>query len=260
MTETLRGAARLLVVDDNKVNRLLLARNLESMGHHVAMAENGRLALAALRQGGCDLVLLDIEMPEMDGFQVLEQIRGDLQLRDVPVLVTSSVEGLENVNAKIKLEELVLAPDHGRGDGPIALAEEDTAAGLGRLARAHHGDHPRRRGHPLDQRLDPATAVLETMQARLDHPGVVEDQQVARLQQAFDVGKREVFETVGQHPQQARVGAIGERVLGNQLGRQIEIEIGKFEFVHGLTGQKRDKPRLPAARHRQSDSAKTSLD
>ena len=103
MTETLRGAARLLVVDDNKVNRLLLSRSLESMGHRVAMAENGRVALAALRKDGYDLVLLDIEMPEMDGFQVLEQIRGDLQLRDVPVLVTSSVEGLENVVRCVEL-------------------------------------------------------------------------------------------------------------------------------------------------------------
>jgi len=103
VTETLRGAARLLVVDDNKVNRLLLSRSLESMGHRVAMAENGRVALATLRQDGYDLVLLDIEMPEMDGFQVLEQIRGDLQLRDVPVLVTSSVEGLDNVVRCIEL-------------------------------------------------------------------------------------------------------------------------------------------------------------
>jgi len=103
VTEILRGAARLLVVDDNKVNRLLLARSLESMGHRVAMAENGRVALATLRQDGYDLVLLDIEMPEMDGFQVLEQIRGDLQLRDVPVLVTSSVEGLDNVVRCVEL-------------------------------------------------------------------------------------------------------------------------------------------------------------
>ena len=103
MPEIARGTAQLLVVDDNKVNRLLLSRNLELMGHRVTMAENGRVALATLRHGGCDLVLLDIEMPEMDGFQVLEQIRGDLQLRDVPVLVTSSVEGLYNVVRCIEL-------------------------------------------------------------------------------------------------------------------------------------------------------------
>jgi len=97
------ASARLLVVDDNKVNRLLLARNLELMGHSVVAAENGRVALEKLRRDPCDLVLLDIEMPEMDGFQVLEQIRGDLALRDVPVIVTSSLEGLDNVVRCIEL-------------------------------------------------------------------------------------------------------------------------------------------------------------
>jgi adenylate cyclase len=97
------GGATLLLVDDNKVNRLLLARNLELLGHRVRTAENGRVALETLRREPCDLVLLDIEMPEMDGFQVLEQIRGDLALRDVPVIVTSSLEGLDNVVRCIEL-------------------------------------------------------------------------------------------------------------------------------------------------------------
>ena len=91
------GRARLLVVDDNKVNRLLLTRNLELQGHQVATAENGRVALDMLRAEPFDLLLLDIEMPEMNGFQVLEQMSRDLQLREVPVIVTSSLEGLDNV-------------------------------------------------------------------------------------------------------------------------------------------------------------------
>ncbi len=62
-----RGA-RMLVVDDNKVNRLLLARSLELQGHRVALAENGRIALDMLRRESFDLLLLDIEMPEMNGF------------------------------------------------------------------------------------------------------------------------------------------------------------------------------------------------
>ena len=103
MAESTRGGARLLVVDDNKVNRLLLGRNLELLGHRVAMAENGRVALEMLRREPFDLVLLDIEMPELDGFQVLEQIRNDLQLRDVPVIVTSSLEGVDNVVRCIEL-------------------------------------------------------------------------------------------------------------------------------------------------------------
>jgi adenylate cyclase len=96
-------AARLLVVDDNKVNRLLLARSLELQGHSVALAENGRIALEMLRREPFDLLLLDIEMPEMDGLQVLEQLEADRQLRDIPVIVTSVVEGLDSVVRCIEL-------------------------------------------------------------------------------------------------------------------------------------------------------------
>jgi adenylate cyclase len=103
MADAVPGGARLLVVDDNKVNRLLLTRNLELQGHRVARAENGRVALEMLRREPFDLLLLDIEMPEMDGFQVLEQLTGDLQLRDLPVIVTSSLEGIDNVVRCIEL-------------------------------------------------------------------------------------------------------------------------------------------------------------
>ena len=103
MREVGTGGARLLVVDDNKVNRLLLTRNLELMGHRVATAENGRMALDMLRREPFDLMLLDLEMPEMNGFEVLEQLGRDLALRDVPVVVTSSLEGLDNVVRSIEL-------------------------------------------------------------------------------------------------------------------------------------------------------------
>src|SRR5690349_479492 len=103
MRELRSGPGRLLVVDDNKVNRLLLTRNLELQGHSVASAENGRVALEMLRREAFDLLLLDMEMPEMDGFQVLEQLAGDRQLRDLPVIVTSSLEGVENVVRCIEL-------------------------------------------------------------------------------------------------------------------------------------------------------------
>src|SRR5260370_36506049 len=103
MLEQRSASDRLLVVDDNKVNRLLLTRSLELQGHSVASAENGRVALEMLRRGGFDLVLLDMEMPEMDGFQVLEQLVNDLQLRDLPVIATSSLEGIPNGGRCIRL-------------------------------------------------------------------------------------------------------------------------------------------------------------
>ena len=95
--------ARLLVADDNKVNRLLLTRSLELQGHRVACAENGRVALEMLRREPFDLLLLDMEMPELTGFEVLEQMAGDARLNDLPVIVTSSLEGVAHVVRCIEL-------------------------------------------------------------------------------------------------------------------------------------------------------------
>lgn len=97
------GGARLLVVDDNKVNRLLLIRTLEMQGHSAVGAENGRVALEMLEHERFDLVLLDINMPEMDGFQVLERLLASSTLRDLPVIVTSGVEGMDSVVRCIEL-------------------------------------------------------------------------------------------------------------------------------------------------------------
>lgn len=87
----------LLVVDDNKMNRLLLGRNLEQQGHKVAFAENGRRALEMMRAQAYDVLLLDIEMPEMDGFQVLAEMSADAELHNLPVIMISSVEEIDSV-------------------------------------------------------------------------------------------------------------------------------------------------------------------
>lgn len=94
---------KLLVVDDNKVNRILLSRGLESHGHKVETAENGRQALEMLKRGSYDLVLLDIEMPEMNGYQVLEACLQDNELRNLPIIMTSS---LDEINSIVKCVEL----------------------------------------------------------------------------------------------------------------------------------------------------------
>jgi adenylate cyclase len=87
----------LLVVDDNKVNRLLLGRGLEQEGHKVTFAENGRQALDAMHSRSFDLVLLDIEMPELNGYQVLEQMTTDMELRNTPVIMTSALDEVDSV-------------------------------------------------------------------------------------------------------------------------------------------------------------------
>ncbi len=93
----------LLVVDDNKVNRILLSRSLEQQGHVVETAENGKAGLEKLRAQPFDLVLLDIEMPEMDGYQVLEACLNDTELRNIPIIMTSSMDELDSVVKCIEL-------------------------------------------------------------------------------------------------------------------------------------------------------------
>ncbi|MFH7040887.1 adenylate/guanylate cyclase domain-containing protein [Paucibacter sp. JuS9] len=103
MADTGAHPAQILLVEDNRVNRLLLARLVEQLGHSVNTAEDGLQALAALRGKRFDLLLLDIEMPGMNGFQVLEQLTADPDLRELPVIVTSGLDGLANVVRCIEL-------------------------------------------------------------------------------------------------------------------------------------------------------------
>ncbi len=88
---------RILVVDDNRLNRLKLSHGLEQQGHIVAVAENGQQALEMIRAHSFDLVLLDIIMPEMDGYQVLERMKSDNTSRDIPVIVISAVDEMDSI-------------------------------------------------------------------------------------------------------------------------------------------------------------------
>jgi class 3 adenylate cyclase/CheY-like chemotaxis protein len=95
--------ATVLVVDDNANNRDMLSRRIERLGHAVALAVNGREALAMMAAQPFDLVLLDIMMPEMNGYQVLEYLREDHQLRHIPVIVISAIDDIESIVRCIEL-------------------------------------------------------------------------------------------------------------------------------------------------------------
>jgi two-component system cell cycle response regulator len=93
----------ILVVDDHRTTRLKLCLGLKQQGHTVGEAENGMQALEKIRTETFDLVLLDIMMPEMDGYQVLEQMKENKLLRDLPVIVISAMDDLESVVKGIEL-------------------------------------------------------------------------------------------------------------------------------------------------------------
>jgi adenylate cyclase len=93
----------ILVVDDNEDNRDMLARRLRRQHYEVRTAAGGRAALAELAAATIDLVLLDVMMPDLDGYAVLQQIKGDPALRDIPVLMISALDELDSVVRCIQL-------------------------------------------------------------------------------------------------------------------------------------------------------------
>ena len=92
-----KPASHLLVVDDNKGNRDMLSRRLRHEGYAVETAEHGRKALEVIKSQPIDLVLLDVMMPEMNGYEVLEQLKADRNRRDIPVIMISALDEIESV-------------------------------------------------------------------------------------------------------------------------------------------------------------------
>lgn len=78
---------KILVADDDNIFRTLVSEVLSEAGYEVSAHENGLLAWEALQDSGADMAVLDINMPEMDGLQLLGNIRSDERFRDMPILL-----------------------------------------------------------------------------------------------------------------------------------------------------------------------------
>jgi sigma-B regulation protein RsbU (phosphoserine phosphatase) len=95
--------ATILVVDDNAENRDMLTRRLRREGYGIRVADGGEAALAAMAEAPVDLVLLDIMMPDLDGYAVLGRMKSDPRLRHVPVIMISALDNLASVIRCIQL-------------------------------------------------------------------------------------------------------------------------------------------------------------
>lgn len=95
--------ASILVVDDDPVNRSMLTASLQASGHQVTTAEGGSQALDLVRAEGFDVILLDVLMPRMDGYQVLERLKEDPRLRHIPVVMVTALDDVESAVRCIEL-------------------------------------------------------------------------------------------------------------------------------------------------------------
>ncbi|MBU3914505.1 hybrid sensor histidine kinase/response regulator [bacterium] len=93
----------ILIVDDEKLNRVLLSTNLVEAGYDTIMADTGKQALGIIKAEEPDVILLDLIMPEMDGFEVLEHLKMDTKLRNIPVIIVSAANEMEDVVKCIEL-------------------------------------------------------------------------------------------------------------------------------------------------------------
>jgi phosphoserine phosphatase RsbU/P len=94
---TVGPGTRILLVEDNELSRDMLSRRLEREGHVVSTASGGRQALEILRHHPFDLILLDLMMPDVNGFEVLEHVKSDPGLRDTPVIMLSALDEIDSV-------------------------------------------------------------------------------------------------------------------------------------------------------------------
>jgi DNA-binding response OmpR family regulator len=167
------AAARVLVVDDQALNRSLLARRVEQMGHRVSSVASGEEALARLRAEPHDLVLLDIQMPGLDGFSVLRAIRAEERLADIAVIMVSAHSDSSTIGRGYELgaDDYVTKPYSSielKARMTISLsvlaarrADSEYRARLGALAKegadlGFHSNLPRPAGVPGDAGREPS--------------------------------------------------------------------------------------------------------
>ncbi len=137
---------RLLIVDDEAANRDLLRRQLEREGHRVQEAENGMQTLQQLETGVFDLMLLDVMMPKMDGYEVLARLKRNPALRDLPVIMISALDETESVVRCIEMgaEDFLTKPFD-----PVLLKARIGAS----LDKKRLGDQERARTAELERAL-----------------------------------------------------------------------------------------------------------
>lgn len=129
------GDFSILLVDDNPENRDMLSRRLERQGYRITLAEDGYQALSQMQRASYDLVLLDVMMPGINGFEVLAQLRKTHSPTDLAVvMVTAKGESQDVVQAlQLGANDYITKPV----DFPVALARIQTQLGLLAAARRH---------------------------------------------------------------------------------------------------------------------------
>ncbi len=153
----------ILVVDDNAANREMLSRRLAREGHRVQVVANGPEALTLLHRQPIDLVLLDVLMPQMSGYEVLQRLTADEELRAIPVVMISALDEMDSVVRCIELGAQDYLP---KPFDPVLLRARIGACLEKKRLRDREAIHLKELGEwnqKLEQRVREQVALLERL-------------------------------------------------------------------------------------------------
>jgi class 3 adenylate cyclase len=185
--------ASILVAEDDAVARATLVKSLEHEGHRVTTAANGRQALEFLGAGPFDAVLLDILMPELDGFEVLTRMKADPALRHVPVIMVTSVDDVASAVRCIEMG----ADDYLTKPFDAVLLRARLTGGLTKKRlhdlEARHLEEVSALNHRLEARIEEQMAeLIRTGELRRFLPAQVADEVLAGQLGSDALGRRKV--------------------------------------------------------------------
>ncbi len=252
MTGSVSKTSAILVVDDNEMNRDVISRRLQHKKYKVETAENGYVALEMLAKGGFDLVILDVMMPGLSGYDVLKKLREEASMGDLPVIMATARDASEDIVQALSLgaNDYVTKPL----DFAVLLARVKTQLqlkqALEELREAHQKiQDAQRRIAALEERAPEAVqdipawanAAATNLADALGTPRVgvflIEDSELVVLVKA-DVPRPSVsglFRAANRHRPETLendagpatvvpiVGMTGELFGGISIGRSIEV-------------------------------------
>jgi signal transduction histidine kinase len=188
-----------LVVDDDRISCIVLCNQLEMEGYTVVAADHGRRAIELLCAKSFDLVLLDLLMPEMDGFQVLEYMKADDALRHIPVIVISALDEMGSVVRSIQMG----ATDHlSKPCDPFLLRARINASLAAKRLHDHDAEYRRQVAY-----LTKAASDLEagSFQPQYLDPVAARADALGQLARVFQRMANEVFAREHHLQQQSQI-------------------------------------------------------
>lgn len=240
-----------LIVEDDRINRLLLTRHVERLGRRVLVADNGLQALETLGREPCDLILLDVMMPEMDGRQLLRELKSRNDLKGIPVIVISGLGEADTAAQCIEFgaEDYLTKPFN-----PLMLQARINAS-LEKKRLRDKEDAYLRQLIALQKDLDRRNRELQDLNRRLEQIALTDDltglpnrrsamaelrrcwaasdrhkQPMACLLVDVDFFKR-INDTYGHDTGDTVLQAVADRLRGASRKNELVCRLGGEEFV-----------------------------